>query len=503
MSAATPMLALDAISKAYPGVRALDGVSFELMAGRIHGLVGENGAGKSTLVNVVAGAVAPDSGELRLEGAPVAFSGPWDARASGIAVVHQEFQSLLALSVAENVLLGSPVLQRGVLRWRSARRQAEEALDSIGAAIDVRARMEQLGPAQRKLVEIARAVHGAARVLVLDEPTAALEADDSERLYAAMARLRDRGVALAFVSHRLDEVLAQCDDVTVLRDGQVVGTWATGAITVPQLIEQMVGRQVESFFASHPQPKGEPLLAVRGYTVGRAVQDVSLEVGRGEILGLGGLLGSGRTELAQAIFGAIPRDVGTLELDGRSLSVGSPADAVAAGICYVPANRQQDGLVFTLDVGANLSLGVLPRLRRRGLLARDAEAVLGNRMIARIRIVTRGLRDEIDTLSGGNQQKILLARWLAAEPTVLLLDEPTQGIDVGAKAEIHRLIADLAATGIGIVLITSDLQELTALSDRIVVMRRGRVVGELTRGEATEEHVVALAAGVEIAGAVA
>ena len=489
-------LELDGVSKAYPGVRALDLVSLGLRVGEIHGIVGENGAGKSTLVNVIAGAVVPDGGEIRLAGQRVELSGPWAARRQGIAIVHQEFQSLLALSVAENVLLGSETMRRRFVNWRAARRQAEAAFRQIGVAIDVRAPMESLGPAQRKLVEIARAVHGAAAVLILDEPTAALEAGDSARLYASMSALRQAGVALGFISHRLDEVLRICDRVTVLRDGRVVGSWPAAELTIDALIEHMVGRSVDTFFAEHPAPAGEPLLSVRELTVDGAVHEVSLDVGRGEIVGLAGLLGSGRTELAQAIYGAIRHHQGSVTLAGRPLSCRSPSDAVRAGICYVPANRQQDGIVFTLDVGANLSLGVLRQLRRNRLLDRRQERRLGEDLITRLRIVTRSLREDVETLSGGNQQKILLGRWLAAEPSVLILDEPTQGIDVGAKAEIHRLVAELAASGMGILLITSDLQELVAMSDRVIVMHRGRVVRELTRGEITEEAVIAHAAGV-------
>ena len=489
-------LELDEVSKAYPGVRALDRVSLTLRAGEIHGIVGENGAGKSTLVNVVAGAVAPDGGEIRLAGQRVQLAGPWDARRQGIAIVHQEFQSLLALSVAENVLLGSETMHRRFINWGASRRQAEAAFQQIGVAVDVRATMESLGPAQRKLVEIARAVHARSAVLILDEPTAALEADDSERLYASMAALREAGVALGFISHRLDEVLRVCDRVTVLRDGRVVGSWPVAELTIDALIEHMVGRRVDTFFAEHPVPAGEPLLSVRELTVDGAVHGVSLDVGRGEIVGLAGLLGSGRTELAQAIYGAIRHQHGSVTLAGQPFSCRSPNEAVRAGICYVPANRQQDGIVFTLDVGANLSLGVLRQLRSNRLLDKRRERRLGEELITRIRIVTRSLRDEVETLSGGNQQKILLGRWLAAEPSVLILDEPTQGIDVGAKAEIHRLIAELAAGGLAILLITSDLQELVKMSDRVIVMHRGRVVRELIRGEITEEAVIAHAAGV-------
>jgi len=485
-------------SKVYPGVRALDRVSVTFAAGEIHGLCGENGAGKSTMVQLVAGGVTPDEGSLELDGVSDPYRDPAAARRAGIAVVFQEFQSLPGVSVTENILLGSPVLTRGVVRWRRAHELAAAALREVVGVedhIDVRAPMESLSPAQRKLVEIARAVGSRARVVLLDEPTAALEAADSERVLAAMRRLRDAGTAVVFISHRLHEVLGVCDRITVLRDGRHVGTWPGAELDHDRLAHLMVGRDIDADVPERVKPEGAPLLEVDGLVAAPRVQDVSLTVRRGEVVGLAGVMGSGRSEVGKAIFGLERASAGTIRLDGEEVDL-SPAGALRAGIAYVPADRQHDGMVFTLDIERNISLSVLRELSRRTWVDRARERSVTRTHFDRLRVVATGLDQEPETLSGGNQQKVLLARWLATEPRLLILDEPTTGIDIGAKAEIHTLIGELAAAGMGVLLVSSDLPELIALSDRIVVMHAGAVTATFARGEADETRLM-LATGEE------
>jgi ABC-type sugar transport system ATPase subunit len=494
------MLRLMGVSKAYPGVRALDAVSVELEAGEIHGIVGENGAGKSTLLGIVSGAVIPDRGHMELGGEKVAFAGPSEARALGIAVVHQHFQSALGLSVTENVLLGAGALSRGFVNWRGVHREAERVFDDLGVDIDVRLPVRALDAAQRKFVEIGRAMYGAATVVLLDEPTAALDAEDAERLFAAMNVLRGRGLALAFVSHRLEEVLAVTDRVTVLRDGRLIGTWATETLSRETLIAHMVGRELSESSSDHEEPRPNIVLDIRGVSVADGVHQVDLKVREGEIVGLAGLLGSGRRELAKSLFGAIRLTEGQVLVDGREIRLRSPVDAVREGIGYVPGNRQEEGLVPTMNLMENLTLAVLRDLRKRLLIDQAQEAEITDSFVDQLSVVATSVVQPIETLSGGNQQKVLLARWLVTRPRVLILDEPTQGIDVGAKAEIHQLISELASSGLAILLISSDLPELLGLADQVVVMHAGRVKAEFSRIEATQERVIEAATG-QVAGA--
>ena len=489
------MLSLKNISKAYPGVRALDDISIELRDGEIHGVVGENGAGKSTLIEIVGGAIKPDRGAMELDGSVVTFSEPSEARAEGIAVVHQHFQSALDLSVTENVLLGSPRLSKGLVNWRDAHKQAEAVFADLGVDIDVRLPMRALKPAQRKFAEIGRAIYGAASVVLLDEPTAALDGADADRLFAAMRLLSQRGLAVAYVSHHLEEVLTMTDRVSVLRDGHLIGTWPTGELDLDTLITHMVGRELSGFFSDHPEPRPPTVLDVRGATIGDRVHQVDLQIQEGQIMGLAGLLGSGREDLAKAIFGAVRLSEGTIFVDGLQVRLRSPVDAVRAGIAYVPGNRQEEGLVPTMSLGENLTLASLRDLRLHFLVDRTREEETSRSFVERLRIVATSIAQPIETLSGGNQQKVLVARWLATRPRVIILDEPTQAIDVGAKAEIHQLISELAANGLAILLISSDLPELVAMADHILVMHEGRVEASLPRAEATQERVIAAATG--------
>jgi len=476
-------------------VRALDHVSVELAAGEIHGIVGENGAGKSTLVEIIGGAIRADRGTIELGGEPLVFSGPSDARARGIAVVHQEFHSLLHLSATENVLLGSRTTSGVIVNWPKAHKEAEAVFGELGVEVDVHSPMRSLKPAQRKFTEIANALYGAASVILLDEPTAALDPDDSDRLLRVMRLLAERGLAVAFVSHRLEEVIRVTDQVTVLRDGRKVGTWPTREASVTTLIRHMVGRELEEIKPQTKDSNAAIALDVDGAALRGILDDVSLQVRAGEIVGICGLLGSGRSELARAIFGALPLDRGNVSVFGRQLRPGSTSHAMAAGVAFVPPNRKEDGLISTMDVQSNISLAVLRRLKRHLLVDRKRERSLSRAFVKRLRVAATGIDQPVETLSGGNQQKVLIARWLATEPRVLIVDEPTQGVDVGAKFEIHQLINELADAGMGVLLISSDLPELLTMSDRVLVMRSGRVSGEFCRGEATQESVIAAASG--------
>lgn len=488
------MLRLVNASKVYPGVRALDQLDLEFTAGEIHGLVGENGAGKSTVVGLVAGSIDPDEGWLELGGVKDPYSNPSAAHAAGIAVVFQEFQTLPGVSVAENVLLGSRWARSGIVSWRRANQLAREAMAEVALDVDVRRPMEDLDPAHRKLVEIARAVHLGARVILLDEPTAALEKEDSEHVLAAVRRLRDAGCAVVFVSHRLNEVLDLCDQITVLRDGRKVGSWPAGDLTSGKLADLMVGRELKEFAPDHSPPGSEELLRVDGLVAPR-VRNVSFTLRRGEVLGLAGVTGSGRSELGQALFGLQRPEAGTVELQGERLTLTRPANAIESGVAYVPADRQREGLLFTLDLLNNITLSILPRLTKRAVVNRSEERRIGTELFQRLQVKATGVGQLPETLSGGNQQKVLLARWLAVEPKVLILDEPTQGIDIGGKAEIHSLIAELADHGLGVIMISSDLPELLTMSDRVMVMHRGKVVRIFARGDVDEANLMLAASG--------
>jgi ABC-type sugar transport system ATPase subunit len=490
-----PILSLRGVSKVYPGVRALDDVSIDFIPGEVHGVVGENGAGKSTLIQLIAGGVVPDEGWIELAGQRDVYSTPSAARAGGIAVVFQEFQSLMGVSVTENVLLGSRWGRRGVVGWRTAHRQAELALEEVGLEIDVRNPMESLNPAQRKLVEIARAVHSHAQVILLDEPTAALELEDSARVLAAMERLRETGCALVFVSHRLQEVLEICDRVTVLRDGRHTGCWPAAELSTGRLAELMIGRDLDADVAAHVAPRERAVLEVSRLVVEPVVHGLDLTVHEGEVVGLAGVIGSGRSEIGQALFGLLKTQAGTIQIDGEPVHLSSPAKAVDAHIAYVPSDRQRDGMVFTLDIKRNLSLGVLRRLSRWGVIRRKDELGVADTYFDRMRVRATGLAQAPETLSGGNQQKVLVGRWLATNPKLLILDEPTQGIDIGAKAEIHALISELAAEGLAVLIISSDLPELLSMSDRVEVLHRGEITRSFPRGTADEAQVMLAASG--------
>ena len=485
------------IEKRYGGVRALKHVSFDLQHGEVHALVGENGAGKSTLIKVLTGAVQPDAGEVRLESKPLSHNNPHLSRQMGIAAIYQQPAIFPELSVAENIALvnESGGLFRRV-KWSERRKKAQELIEAIGAEIDPDRIAGTLSMPEQQLIEIAKALGGNVKALILDEPTASLTERETERLFEIIARLRTRGAGIVYISHRLEEIGRIADRITVLRDGETIDTRAANTVDPRTLIQLMVGRDVASVFPKRAVPLGNTILRVSGLTCAAArVKDVSFEVRAGEILGVAGLVGAGRTQLAETLFGLTPADSGAIEVNGQTKSIRNPEDAISAGIAYVPEDRRRHGVVGNLPVRANATLGILKRISRAGLLRENEERNLAADWVNRLGIKTDGVDAAASSLSGGNQQKVAIARWLAAGPRVLILDEPTQGIDVGAKGECHRIMGDLAERGVAILMISSELAEILGMSDRIAVMRNGSLAGILDRSEASAESILALALG--------
>jgi rhamnose transport system ATP-binding protein len=494
-AAPTAVLAMRGVSKRFGATRALDGVSLELRPGEVHALVGENGAGKSTLIKVMTGIHPADEGEVLLDGEPVSLSNAADAQRHGIAAIYQEPLIFPDLSVAENVFIGHRDQGR-VVRWRRMCADAEEILARLDVHLDPRMPADGLPVAAQQAIEIAKAISLDVRVLIMDEPTAALSAHEVERLFRQVRQLRDAGVAVLFISHRLDEVLAIADRVTVFRDGRHISTRERGQVTQGQLVSDMVGRDMSDFFARTEHHAGDVVLQVRELGRTGTFSGVSFDVRRGEVLGLAGLVGAGRTDVALALFGIAPAETGTIELDGEPITVASPRQALEHGIAYLSEDRRHVGLSLTQSLTANITLPALRRYTSRlGLVDAAAERRVADEFRRRLDIRTPGLSQAVGLLSGGNQQKTMLAKWLNMEPKVLVLDEPTRGIDVGAKADVHHLVDDLARAGMAVVLISSDLPEVLAMSDRVLVMREGRQTGLFERAEATEERVMTAAVG--------
>jgi rhamnose transport system ATP-binding protein len=488
-----PVLALEGIAKSFPGVRALDGARFDVRAGEVHALLGENGAGKSTLIKIMSGVHEPDAGTVELDGRPVRLASPEAAQRAGVATIYQELLLFPELSVAENIFAGHAPRRGGrfgPIDWAAMRARAREILASLEVHdLDVDRTVGSLSVGNRQRVEIAKALSRSARVLIMDEPTAALTEADVARLFAIVRLLKARGVGIVYISHRLVEVFELADRVTVLRDGRYVGTRDVAGTREDELIAMMVGRTLDALFPKTAAEIGPPVLEVRGLSGRPHLRDISLTLRRGEIVGLAGLVGSGRSELAQAVFGVAPPDAGEIRLDGRPARIRDPRDAIRHGIAYVPEDRGQQGLVRPMRLRENVSLAVLRRLARVGFVDRAAEAGLAAESIRRFAIRATGVDQVVGKLSGGNQQKVVLGKWLATRPRVLIMDEPTRGIDVGAKAEIHRLMSELAGQGMAILMISSELPEVLGMSDRVLVMREGRIAAEFPRERATQEAV--------------
>ena len=489
-----PLLQMAGIAKSFPGVRALISGQLTVRPGECHALMGENGAGKSTLIKILAGAQPADAGTIQINGQPAAIASPADARRLGIAVIYQEFNLVPTLTARENLFLGRERSRAGFTSVRRERREAAELFRRVGATIPPDAPCRDLTVAQQQCVEIARALSTRARLVVMDEPTAALTGREVEQLFIVIRDLQRQGIGVVYVSHRMDEVFAICDAVTVLRDGRFVAERPTADVTRRQLIEMMVGRPIESEFPKRKAPVGEVLLEARGLRRGRAVRGVDLTLRRGEVVGLTGLVGAGRTEVARLLFGADRPDGGTVALRGRPVRLRSPRDAIRRGICLLTEDRKGQGLVLGQSVRENFGLPNLPRLSRLSFVRRRLERSAFGKYIASLRIKVSGPEQLARTLSGGNQQKVVLAKWLERDAEIVLIDEPTRGIDVGAKAEIYELINGLTAAGKAVLMISSELPEVLGMSDRVLVMCEGKIRGEIADvAAATQAQVMALA----------
>jgi ABC-type sugar transport system ATPase subunit len=485
------------VTKRYGPTFALREVTFTARAGEIHGLMGENGAGKSTLVRVLSGAIRADEGEMAIDAAPYDPRTPHDAHDGGIRAVHQEFSLVPQLSVAENLLLGElPTLAPAVVDWRDAHRIASASLANLGfEGIDTHQRVDRLGVSQRQMVEIAKALRGSPRVVILDEPSAVLSNKELERLFGVLRTFRESGGTIIYVSHRLDEVLRISDRITVLKDGELVGTVATASVTEHELIRMMVGRPLSEIYPPRRKPASTPLLVLEDLS-GPGFQGIDLSVGSGEIVGVFGLVGAGRTELARAIFGAARSTAGRMLIEGRTYHPRSPGEALRAGVAMLGEERGRDGLVLPASILDNLTLASLGKLSRLGVLQRGRQEAVAGEQVHGLDIRPPLLRRSVRALSGGNQQKVVFGKWLIHGARIQILDEPTRGVDIATKVQIYRIIAGLADEGLGVLLISSDLPEIIGMSDRIVVMRQQRVVGEVAGDEATEERLLAIASGV-------
>jgi rhamnose transport system ATP-binding protein len=491
----TPILEMNHISKRFDMTQALDDVSLDLYPGEIHALVGENGAGKSTLIKIATGIYRRDRGEVLLDGQPVQVHNSQEAQAYGIAAIYQEPMVFPDLNVAENIFISHR--DRGpFVRWSKMYEDAEAILAKLDVNLDVRMPARGLTLAAQQAVEIAKAISLDVRVLIMDEPTAALSAHEVTQLFNLVRALRNQGVAILFIGHRLEEVLKVADRVSVLRDGKLISSKPRSEVTSEKVIRDMVGREIENFFAKSEAERGELLMSVRGLSKENAFSGVNFDVYRGEVLGFAGLVGSRRTDVGLALFGVEPADSGEIIFEGKEQTIKSPEQALRLGIAYATEDRRQFGLTMPMSIASNISLPMLRRyLTRMGLIKQRDEIATAEQYRQRLSIRAPSVKVELEKLSGGNQQKVMLSKWLNADPKLLILDEPTRGIDVGAKAEVHQLINELAAQGLGIILISSDMPEIMAMSDRILVMREGRQMGIFDREEATQEIILTAAMG--------
>jgi len=483
---------------AFEGVDVLKNVDFDLYRGEVHALLGENGAGKSTLVKIMAGVYPPRRGQLLLAQKPVTIPSPHHATALGISLIHQEPLAFPDLTVAENIFVGSEPTRTFArwLDWPTMIRRSGELLDSLGLRLNPRTKMRGLSVADQQMVDMAAALAQNAQILLMDEPTAALTPNEVDRLFTIVRRLRDQGVAIVFISHRLEEISAIADRITVMRDGEVVGERDPKITGHDELIRLMVGRPLQALFQKVEAPQlGATRLEVKQMSSGARFQDISFTVRAGEIVGMAGLVGAGRSFVAQALFGIVPIDHGQVLIDDQPVVIRNPRSAMAHGLAFVPEDRQHQGLLTPMSVTTNMTLPVLPQLASLGWLRPRRERASSREYVQQLHVILRTLEQPVAELSGGNQQKVVLAKWLMSKPRIMILDEPTRGVDVGAKAEVHRLVSALAAQGIAILMISSELPEVLAMSDRVLVMREGRLVAELDRSHMTAERVMAAATG--------
>lgn len=479
-------------------MRALAGVSLELYAGQVTALVGENGAGKSTLVKILTGIYQPDSGQVSVDGKALRLTTPQAASKAGITAIHQETVLFDELSVAENIYIGhAPRNRFGLINWKRMRAQAQQLLTSIGAPFAPQTRLRDLGIANKHLVAIARSLSIDARVVVMDEPTAALSYKEIEELYTLVERLRDAGKAILFISHKFDEIFRIADRYTVFRDGEMAGSGLIRDTHSEALVQMMVGRSVDSVFPPRTAELGEIVMRVNGYSHPTEFDDLSFDLRRGEILGFYGLVGAGRSELMQSLFGLTRPSSGTLEIEGKPANPASPADAIAHGLVYVPEDRGKQGAVTALGIVDNIALPSLKQTSHKGFVRMAQEYALARQYTERLSLKAAALDQPVGELSGGNQQKVVIAKWLATQPVVIVLDEPTKGVDIGSKAAVHAFMRELSAQGLAVIMVSSEIPEILGMADRIVVMREGRLVVELEQGNATPEQLVRAAAGIE------
>jgi len=501
MTDQAPILRTEDIGMAFGGVYVLKGIDFEIRPGEIHGLIGENGAGKSTLLKIIAGIHQPKEGQILLRDEAVQVPNPQAAISLGIALIHQEPLIFPDLDVAENIYIGRQPTRKGLgqVDWRSMYKHSVEILESLGVELDPHTKVRGLSIADQQMVEMAGALSQDAQILLMDEPTAALTPSEVEDLFAIIRRLREQGTAIVFISHRLEEVFELCDRITVLRDGEYIGERRPEETSTDEIIQMMVGRPLSALYEKgEHEVGGTPLLQVEGLSRIRKFDGISLSVHAGEIVGLAGLVGAGRTDVARALFGDLGIDRGTIKIDGKPVKITKPREAMAYGMIYVPEDRQHSGLLMQMDVVKNMTLAVIERISSRGWLRENVERETSEEYVTKLRISLRDLAQPVRELSGGNQQKVVLSKWLMTEPRILLLDEPTRGIDIGAKSEVHRLIGDLAAQGMAILLISSELPEILAMCDRVIVMREGEITGHFSKDDMTAEGVIAAATGQEL-----
>ncbi|MCL6708489.1 sugar ABC transporter ATP-binding protein [Pseudomonas sp. R2.Fl] len=489
------LLTAEGVRKEFPGVLALDDVSFRLKRGSVHALMGENGAGKSTLMKILAGIYQPDKGRVQLKGHDIRLDSPLDALENGIAMIHQELNLMAYMTVAENIWIRREPLNRfGLVDHAEMRRRTEVLFDRLNIAIDPEVQVKELSVANRQMVEIAKAVSYESDVLIMDEPTSALTEREVEHLFRIIRDLRAEGIGIVYITHKMNELFEIADECSVFRDGRYIGTHASTDVTRDDIIRMMVGREITQMFPKEEVPLGEVLLSVRNLNLDGVFHDVSFDVRAGEILGVAGLVGSGRSNVAETLFGVTPASSGTIEIDGKPVRIDSPTTAIRNRMAFLTEDRKDTGCLLILDVLENMQLAVLQdKFVRNGFVEENRLAAECEEMCRKLRVKTPGLGERIENLSGGNQQKVLIGRWMLTNPRILILDEPTRGIDVGAKAEIHKLVTEMARNGAAVIMISSEMPEVLGMSDRIMVMHEGRVTGFLDRAEATQVKVMDLA----------
>ncbi|XOK59433.1 sugar ABC transporter ATP-binding protein [Paenibacillus elgii] len=493
----TYLLEMNDISKSFPGVRVLDQVTFNLTGGEVHALMGENGAGKSTLMKILGGIHRRDGGTVILKGTPCEIASPSMAQSLGIAMIHQELNLIPHLTVMENIFLGREFTygRSGMINWGKMRQESVRFLSQLGLSIDPGIIAGELSVGQQQMIEIAKALSMNAEILVLDEPTAALTDREIEALFTVIESLKAKGVGMIYISHRMEEIFRICDRVTVMRDGHTVGTDRVADTNIDKLVKMMVGREIKDRFPKIDVAVGEPKLEINGLSLPGKLQDISFAVRSGEIVGIAGLMGAGRTELAKALFGVTPARQGEIRVDGRPVAIRKPVDAIRAGIALVTEDRKDEGLLLNLSVKDNISLPNLKDVSSFGFVSSSKETGISDRLISQLLIKTPNGEQKVSSLSGGNQQKVVIGKWLETNPQVFILDEPTRGVDIGAKKEIYDLMNQLVSRGVAILMISSELPEVLGMSDRILVMHEGRIAGEFARGEATQEKIMHCATG--------